>query len=112
MHIPRSGGGFMPRFRKQRCCRVLDGDKTFKPTGIKMKELEIVDIHLDEFEAIRLCDFDGKNQIEASEIMGISRGTIQRLLQSGRKKIVDALLNNKAINIKNNYKNMENEEDI
>jgi predicted DNA-binding protein (UPF0251 family) len=93
----------MPRCKKKRCCRRLEGDKTFKPTGVPMKELDHVDIKLDEFEAIRLCDLEEKNQIEASEIMGVSRGTIQRLLKSGRKKIVDALLNSKAINIKDTY---------
>jgi predicted DNA-binding protein (UPF0251 family) len=71
---------------------------------------EVVKLQLDEFEAMRLCDLDGKNQIEASEIMGISRGTIQRLLESGRKKLADALLNSKAINIKNSYTGGENKE--
>ncbi len=112
MHKTNLGGGFMPRFRKKRCCRVLDGERTFKPNGIKMRELEIVNINLDEFEAIRICDYENKNQIEASEIMGVSRATVQRLLQSGRKKIVDALLNNKAINIKNNYIDAEKEEEV
>lgn len=98
-----SRGGFYLNLRKKRCCRELNGERLFKPTGIKMKDLDTVSIRLDEFEAVRLCDYEDKNQIEASEIMGVSRGTVQRLLQSGRKKIVDALLNNKGINIKNNY---------
>ena len=34
--------------------------------------------------------------------MKISRGTIQRLLNSGRKKILDGLLHQKAIKLKNN----------
>ncbi len=65
--------------------------------------MESVDVNLDEFEAMRLCDLDGKSQIEASEVMGVSRGTIQRLLNSGRKKVIDALLNSKALNIKDSY---------
>jgi predicted DNA-binding protein (UPF0251 family) len=89
------------REKKKRCCRFLDDEVTFKPTGIKMKELETTDIEADEFEAIRICDYEGFSQIEASIRMGISRGTIQRLLSSGRKKIVDSLLNKKAIVIKN-----------
>lgn len=88
--------------RKKRCCRELNGERVFKPAGIKMKELDTVSIRLDEFEAIRLCDYEDKSQIEASEIMGVSRGTVQRLLWSGRKKTVEALLNNKGIIIKNN----------
>jgi predicted DNA-binding protein (UPF0251 family) len=37
------------------------------------------------------------DQHEAGERMGISRGTVQRLLYAGRKRLVDAILNNRAI---------------
>lgn len=97
----------MPFCRKRRNCRRLSGDIVFKPIGVKTCELELVEIELDEFEAIRLCDIEGKNQIEAGEIMKVSRATIQRLLESGRKKIADALLNVKAIKIKNNHEEEE-----
>ena len=99
--------GFMPRFKKKRCCRQLKEERIFKPTGLQIRELGVVDICLDEFEAVRLYDYEEKNQIEASEIMKVSRGTVQRLLQSGRKKIVDALLNTKVINIKNDYEKIK-----
>lgn len=66
-----------------------------------MHGLEIVEIEADEFESIRLCDFEKLSQIEAGEKMGISRGTVQRLLDSARYKILDAFINNKAIKIKN-----------
>lgn len=66
-----------------------------------MHELKMVIIELDEFEAIRLCDYEDKNQIEASEVMHVSRATVQRLLSSGRKKIVDSLLNSKVLHINN-----------
>lgn len=70
--------------------------------GLPGHQLEQVMINLDEFEAIRLCDLEGNNQIEASKSMGISRGTIQRLLSSGRAKIADALLVGKIIVIQQN----------
>ena len=63
-------------------------------------------------EAIRLCDMEGKNQIEASESMQISRGTVQRLLRSGRKKIVDALIHTKGLRRKNLYKGEKEEDSI
>ena len=59
--------------------------------------METVKLKLDEFEALRLCDYDGLSQIEAGEAMGVSRGTIQRLLLSGRKKFVDVLLHSKEL---------------
>lgn len=91
----------MPRCKKQRCCRLLENERIFKPTGIPLSEMKIIDIEIDEIEAIRLCDYEGKSQIETAEIMGISRGTVQRLLNSGRRKILDGLLHLKAIKLKN-----------
>lgn len=91
----------MPRCKKQRCCRLLENERIFKPTGIPLSEMEIIDIEIDELEAVRLCDYEGKSQIETAEIIGISRGTVQRLLNSGRRKILDGLLHLKAIKLKN-----------
>ena len=91
----------MPRCKKQRCCRLLENERIFKPTGIPLSEMEIIDIEIDELEAVRLCDYEGKSQIETAEIMGISRGTVQRMLNSGRRKILDGLLHLKAIKLKN-----------
>lgn len=99
----------MPGIKKKRCCRNLDNEVFFRPAGIPFPLLEIVELQLDEFEAIRLCDYEGKSQIETGEIMGISRGTVQRLIGSGRKKIMDAFLNLKGISIKNIYENKNKE---
>ncbi|MDC7239721.1 MAG: DUF134 domain-containing protein [Spirochaetales bacterium] len=93
----------MPRRYKQRNCRKLDGRRNFKPSGIPSRELEKVELDLDEFEAVRLCDYDGMNQIEAAEAMAVSRATVQRLLTTGRKKIVDVLLNKKELLISHEH---------
>lgn len=91
------------RGKKKRCCRFLENEIVYKPRGITMKEITTNNVEADEFEAIRICDYEGLSQIEASALMGVSRGTIQRLLNSGRKKIVDSFLNEKAIVIKNKH---------
>ena len=46
----------------------------------------------DEIEALRLVDFENLTQEEAGKRMGVSRGTIWRLVQSGRKKIIQAII--------------------
>jgi predicted DNA-binding protein (UPF0251 family) len=79
----------------------LSDARIFKPTGIPFSELEVVEIATDEFEAMRICDVEKKSQIDASGMMQISRGTVQRLLESGRFKIMNALLTGKAIKINN-----------
>lgn len=62
-----------------------------------MSELETLRLGLDELEAMRLCDVEGFDQEVAGERMGISRGTVQRLLKSGRAKVVQALLDSSAL---------------
>lgn len=72
----------------------------FKPVGTPISQLQKVELEADELEAISLCDRDAMTQAEAGEQMGISRGTVQRLVTSGRKKIVEALLAGHVIVIK------------
>lgn len=62
-----------------------------------MRDLEAVRLELGELEAMRLCDVEGADQEEAGERMGVSRGTVQRLLKRGRKKVVEALIGSKAL---------------
>lgn len=53
----------------------------------------------DELEALHLCDGEGKTQEEAGVCMGVSRGTVQRLLASARCKVARALVEQKALAI-------------
>jgi predicted DNA-binding protein (UPF0251 family) len=72
----------------------------FKPIGTPVSQLEMVEVEADEMEALTLCDREGMTQAEAGEQMGVSRGTVQRLVTSGRRKVVDALLGGHVIVIK------------
>jgi predicted DNA-binding protein (UPF0251 family) len=62
-----------------------------------MADLAVVRLALDELEAMRLCDSDGLEQEAAGQRMGVSRGTVQRLLQSGRTKVLRALVESAAL---------------
>lgn len=64
-----------------------------------MTELEESVLALDELEALRLVDFEALSHEQAGVKMGVSRGTIGRLLEKGRKIVVDALLHGKALRI-------------
>ena len=88
-----------PANRKQRFCSPHIRDYFFKPQGVPMGNVEIVELSADELEAMRICDIEDLEQEKAAEKMGISRGTVQRLLYSGRKKVAQALLSGKAIHI-------------
>ena len=58
---------------------------------IPQRNPEPVYLEQAELEALRLVDLKGLSQEEAGERMGISRGTVWRLLQSARKKTVQAI---------------------
>ncbi len=62
-----------------------------------MHQLETIRLELSELEAMRLCDLDGFDQEAAGHRMEISRGTVQRLLKSGREKVLQALLQSSAL---------------
>ncbi len=65
--------------------------------GIPMTDLPIIRLNHDELEAMKLCDMDDLTQAEAGQRMGISRGTVQRLLMSARKKAIKAIIEQSAI---------------
>ncbi len=51
----------------------------------------------DEYEAIRLLDYDGLNQEQAAEKMGVSRPTLTRIYEKARQKIAQAFVEGKMI---------------
>jgi uncharacterized protein len=69
----------------------------FKPFGVPMKNLEPVILLFEEYEAIRLIDYENLIQEEAAERMGVSRPTITRIYDSARKNMATAFIEGKAI---------------
>lgn len=89
----------MPRpARRRRVC--FDPERLFfKPRGVRMSDLETIELTRDELEAIRLCYLEGHYQEEASRQMDISRQTLGRILSSANSKVADFLVNGKALTI-------------
>ncbi len=87
--------------RPRMCRRLRFKPKAhyFKPQGIPMNQLEETVLTKEEMEAIKLKDFDGLEQIEASEKMNTSQSTFQRILSSARVKIARAVVNGEALRI-------------
>ena len=87
---------------RPKCCRRIvktPDNNYFKPKGIPSSELEKITLTLDEFEAIRLADFNEMYQEEAAGQMAVSRQTFGRIIESAHKKVADALINGKALKI-------------
>jgi predicted DNA-binding protein (UPF0251 family) len=62
-----------------------------------MSDVERITLSRDELETLKLCDLDGLTQEQAGVKMGVSRGTVQRILTSARKKVATALAQGRAI---------------
>ena len=56
-------------------------------------------LEIAELEALRLVDLEGLSQEEAGQRMGVSRGTVWRLVQRARKKMAQALSEGRPIYI-------------
>ena len=92
-----------PRLKKPRhynCPYRGDAEEVFKPAGTPLRDLEQIAILRDEMEAMFLCDAEGLTQEEAGIRMGVSRGTVQRLLAQARKKAIEAVVLGKALMVK------------
>ena len=86
-----------PRPKKIRHCQGNFCGRAFKPTGTPLSKLERIELYRDELESLRLCDRDGLTQEEAGQLMGVSRGTIQRIIATARQKVAPALSEGQAL---------------
>ncbi len=95
----------MPRLNRCFCRSIKFNPDVvfFKPQGIPMKKLEIIELSLEEVEAYRLRHKEDLDQQQAATKMGTSTSTYQRMLYSAYKKIADALVLGKAIKIIKHY---------
>lgn len=93
--------------RPKMCRRIgrMPHSNFFKPTGVRMHQLDYSTLTIGEFEALRLNDLEELEQKDAADKMNISQSTFHRLVKIARKKVADALVNGKAIKIEGgNYK--------
>lgn len=84
-----------PKIPRTICGRPADS--CFKPNGIPLRDLPQITLQADEFEAMRLVDHQGLQQLEAAVAMNVSRQTLANLVKSARSKVCDCLVNGKAL---------------
>ena len=89
----------MGRPRKRRRIGFLPTSTVFKPQAIPVSELEHINLSIDELESIRLTALESLTQSQAATRMDVHQSTLQRILVRANRKIADALINNKAIEI-------------
>lgn len=89
----------MPRPRLCRRIRFNPKVSYYKPQGVPMRFLEVVELTREEVEALRLKNVKDLDQIEAAKKMNTSQSTFQRILSSAYRKISKAIIEGKAIKI-------------
>ena len=89
----------MPRPQSNRIVHEPPVITGFKPMGIPGSSLRQIQLSLDEFEAMRLADYQGMSHEEAAEEMGISRSTFSRLIEKARSKIAEFIIKGRLLSI-------------
>lgn len=84
-----------PKTRWVKCSPL---ERLFKPQTERNNPGRIV-LTLDEFEAVRLLDYEGLPQIEVAKQMHVHRSTVSRIISSARRKIAQALVDIKSLKI-------------
>ncbi len=87
----------MPRSQQPRKVVAPPKFKGYKPYGLNLNDQNPVELHYEEYEAIKLADYDQLNHLEASELMGVSRATFARIYEKARKKVAQAFVEAREI---------------
>lgn len=89
----------MPRPKRKRKVCCLPKSSEFRPVGSSVQDVEMVFLTIDEYETIRLIDYEGFTQTECAQFMHVARTTIQEIYGNARKKISTALIEFRPIRI-------------
>ena len=89
----------MPRKCKSRKIQYPPRMMGFKPFGMPLQVLEFVNLHIEEFESLRLVNYEKKSHEEAATIMDVSRPTFTRIYNNALLKLTKALVEGNVIKI-------------
>jgi len=76
-----------------------DPDVVLQLIPAPVKDWSPIELTLEELQVLKLVDYMGLTQVEASEKLGVSRATVWRLLKSGRKKLLQAILEGRPLKV-------------
>jgi len=82
----------MPRRKRNRRIQVPPVIKGMSVFGVRGRKSNEVILLLEEYEAIRLLDYQNLTQEEAAVYMDVSRPTLTRIYEEARKKVATAFV--------------------
>ncbi|MGI6090105.1 MAG: DUF134 domain-containing protein [Saccharofermentanales bacterium] len=80
----------------RKVCSLPDSNR-FGPLDSTVDNQNLIQMTVDEYEAIRLIDLEGFTQEECAKQMNIARSTVQGIYVGARKKLADSLVNGKVL---------------
>lgn len=89
----------MPRPRSRKRISFKPNSSFFKPRGVPLRDLEIIQLTHEEVEALRLKNMENLCQCGCATQMNTSQSTVARLLSSAYRKITQAIVEGKALEI-------------
>jgi len=99
----------MSRPRKSRKICNPPKMKGFKPFGLPLCKIESVKLTFEEYESIKLINYEMLSQDQSAEQMNVSRPTFTRIYNKALKTITKAFVEGKAIEIEGGDYELENE---
>lgn len=95
------GSVFMRKGRpkKVRYIQKMPKISQFSPRGRAGRPDEI-ELTIDQFEALKLAEYQGFSQVDGAKAMGISRPSFGRILREARKVVAIAIVDGKIIRIR------------
>lgn len=82
----------MPRKKRNRRIQVPPVIKGMSVYGVRGRKSNEVILRLEEYEAIRLLDYQGLTQEQAAVHMDVSRPTLTRIYEEARNKVATSFV--------------------
>lgn len=86
----------MPRNKALRTLQELPIVKGFRPLWMRTNYRQAITLHLEEYEVLRLIDYERMIHEEVAGMMNVSRPTVTRIYESARRKLSTALVEGRS----------------
>lgn len=105
-------GVLVPRPKKCRRVCSLPRNSLFIPNNFYYEQEEVIIMNIEEYEALRLIDYENFTQEDAAKYMNVARSTIQQIYADARKKLSKSIVEGRPLKISGgNYEICEGTED-
>jgi uncharacterized protein len=89
----------MARPIKPRKLLIPHKNVTFVPDGENIGKNENITLLSEEYEVIKLIDYENMNHLQAAKVLHVSRPTLTRIYNRARKKIAESLVEIKTLRL-------------